>query len=175
MESPTGKIEDNSILYSNIILPNINNALTSCIYAHEITHSQTNSKDQCGNILNTETLPILMEEIFCFKLDGSLKSVIRMRNLRLLWLVKNLYRLMEIKNMAFSSKIEFDTYIKSTIQAIKLSNIYINGSANIKKEIQSYINRIVAEEASLMEMLNHYEANFEECNHTLKDLKILYK
>ncbi len=175
MYSITEKVEDNSMLYSNIILPNINNALTSCIYAHEITHSQVNSKDQCGNILNTETLPILIEEIFCCKLDSSLKSVIRMRNLRLLWFVKNLYRLMATKNMAFSSKIEFDTYIKSTIQAIKLSNIYINGSENIKKEIQSFINRIIAEEASLMEMLNHYEANFAECEHQLKDLKILYK
>lgn len=175
MESTTGKVEDNSILYSNIILPNINNVLTSSIYAHEITHSQTNRKDQCGNLLNIETLPILIEEIFCCKLDNSLKSAIRIRNLRLLWFAKNLYQIMAIKNMAFSSKIEFDTYIKSTIQAIKLSNIYINGSANTKKEIQSYINRIIAEEASLMEMLNHYEANFEECNHTLKDLKILYK
>lgn len=175
MESPTGNIEDNSILYSNILLPNINNVLTSSFYAHEITHTQVNSKDQCGNLLNTETLPIVVEEIFGYKLDSSLKSVERIRNLRLLWLVKNLYHQMEIKNMAFSSKIGFDTYIKSVIQAIKLSNIYINGSDNIKKEIQSYINRIIAEEASLIEMLNYYEANFEECNHRLKDLKILYK
>ncbi|MDE6292656.1 MAG: hypothetical protein K2L98_03130, partial [Bacilli bacterium] len=175
MESPTGNVEDNSILYSNILLPNINSVLTSSIYAHEITHTQVNIKNQCGNLLNTETLPILVEEIFGYKLDRSLKSIERMRNLRLLWLVKNLYRMMEIKNMAFSSKIGYDTYIKSTIQAIKLSNIYINGSENIKKEIQRYINRIIAEEASLIEMLEHYEANFEECSHKLKDLKILYK
>lgn len=175
MASPSGKVEDNGILYSNIILPSLNNVLTSSIYAHEITHTQINSKDQCGNILNTETLPILLGEIFAYQLDKSGKNIERMRNLRLKWLVTSLYRLMTIKNMAYSSKMEIDTYIQSTIQAIKLSNIYMLDNINIKKSILEYIKMIIEEEASLKDMLDYFDANFADCSHELKDLKILHR
>lgn len=165
--------KNNSILYKEIALSKVNSKLISCMYNHEITHTQLDMVDRsCTNLLNSETIPILMEQIFASKLDSSGETLRKVRNIRLLNLARSLFTCMAVKNIAYVSKIEADTYIKSTLQAIKLANIYLSSGYGIQKEITYYINKIFSEQVSVEEMLNKYESNLEQVS---KDIKVLKK
>lgn len=164
--------EDNGILYRNVDLSRLGKKVTTCIYNHEITHTQLNSKQSCQSLLDIETVPILLEAIFAGKIDPSGDTLKKLRNSRLLEIAKYLHSYLTIPNMAYVSRIESDTYIKSILQAIQLSNIYLTGNSNIRKEIQEYINRIFLEQVSVQDMLNHYNANLDEVPKELKRLKV---
>ena len=143
-----------------------------CLYHHEIAHTQLDSWKSCNNLLDLETLPILIEEIFASKIDASGRTLEKLRNIRLLELIKFLFIYMATPNMAYSNRIASDGYIKSILQAISLMNIYLTGSGSMKKEIQNYINRIFAEQASVQDMLNHFHSNMDETPKVLQKLKV---
>lgn len=172
MNGASNSPEDNSVLYCNIDLSRLSNKITPCVYNHEITHSQLDTRNSCQNLLDIDTLPILMEEIFANKIDNSGNTLEKLRNIRLLEILKTLYSYTTIPNMAYISRIECDAYIKSTFQAIQLANIYLTGNPNIQKEMHKYINKIFSEQFSVQDMLNQYNANIEDVPKCLKKLRV---
>lgn len=171
MHSPENNPDENAEIYVCIELAKTNRNLAICSYNHEIAHTQINSRLCSNNLLDMETIPILIEEIFASKIDDG-KTLERLRNLRLLDIVRSLYVYETVPNLAFVSRIDSDTYIKSTLQAIKLANIYLKGNENIKKEMQEYINHIFAEERSIQDMLYDYDASIERVPKNLSKLKV---
>ena len=163
--------EDNALLYSCILLPRLGNKITPCIYNHEITHTQLDSGDCCQNLLDSETIPTIIEEIFASKIDPSGNTLERIRNVRLLSIVRLLTDYLNIPDMDYVNRIESDTCIKSTLQATKIANIWLTSKPSIRNEIQGYIDRIFREEASVQDMLNQYEANLDEIPKSLRYLK----
>lgn len=172
IEATSNNPEDKFVLYTNIDLSSLDSKITACFYGHEITHTQLYSKRSCKSLLDIETLPIFIEEIFASKIDVSGNTLEKLRNLRLLEIARYLYAYSTIPNMDYSSRIELDTYIKSTLQAIQLVNIYLTSNKNIQKEIQNYINRIFSEQSSVQDMLNQFNANIDEVPKSLKKLKV---
>lgn len=171
MRSPSNNLEENGVIYVCLELSKVNSNLATCFYNHEIAHTQIDSSACSKSLLDTETIPILIEEIFASKLDSN-KTLEKLRNIRLLDLVKKLYVYGTVPNLAYVSRIDSDTYIKSTLQAIKLANIYLKGNDNIKKGMQEYINRIFAEERSVQDMLYDYDAALERVPKNLSKLKV---
>lgn len=172
MRSASNNPEDYALLFAGINLPRLGNKITPCVYNHEIAHTQVDSCNSCQNLLDSETIPTLVEEIFASKIDASVNTLERIRNVRLLSIVKLLSAYLNIPNMAYVSRIESDTRIKSTLQAIKIANIYLTSSPSIRSEIQGYIDRIFREEASVKDMLNQFEANLDEVPKDLRLLKV---
>lgn len=169
---PFNNFNKNGFVYLNIYLSKHSRKITTCMYNHEITHTQLDSRNSCKSFLDSETIPILIEEIFANKMDNSGNTLEKIRNIRLYDLVRYLYSYSSTPNMDYVSRIESDTYIKSTLQAIQLANIYLTGNSNIRKEMQEYINRIFSEQISVEDMLNKYNANFDEVPKSLKKLKV---
>ncbi len=172
LASSSRNLKDNIKLYAGISLSKLSHEITVCLYHHEIAHTQLDSWKSCNNLLDLETLPILIEEIFASKIDASGRTLEKLRNIRLLELIKFLFIYMATPNMAYSNRIASDGYIKSILQAISLMNIYLTGSGSMKKEIQNYINRIFAEQASVQDMLNHFHSNMDETPKVLQKLKV---
>lgn len=171
MRSPSNNPEENGVIYVSVELSKVNSKLATCFYNHEIAHTQMDSGVCSKSLLDTETIPILIEEIFASKIDEN-KTLEKLRNIRLLDLIKKLYVYENVHNLAYVSRIDSDTYIKSTLQAIKLANIYLKGNEKIKKEMQEYINRIFAEERCVQDMLYDYDASLERVPKNLSKLKV---
>ncbi len=172
LEAVSDNPEENEILYTGIDLSRLSDEMTACLYNHEIAHTQLGSRKNCTNLLDLETIPILVEEIFASKIDPSGRTLEKLRNIRLLELAKMLYTYSVTPNMAYISRIEADTYIKSLLQAISLMNIYLTGSQNIQKEMQRDIDRVFAEQFSVQDMLNHFHTNLDETPKILSKLKV---
>lgn len=160
------------IVYRQINLSRTNNNYASCVYNHELTHTQIVNKGSNTSILDSETIPIFIESIFASKMDQTNKTLIKMRSIRLLNIAQCFSELLYHSNLPYKTKIEADTYIKSTLQAIELSNIYLNGNENIQQEMIAYINKIFSEERTVQEMLDKYDANLEAVSKDIKRLKI---
>lgn len=158
------------LIFQKIILPIFNSKLTSCFYAHEIAHTQPVIM---SSLLNDETIPILVEEIFASILDPSSKTLKQIRYRRLNQLMQMLYILANVKNISFESKIIYDTYIQSTLQAIKLANTYLFGTSSLQREIIKYINQIFQGNLFIEEMLAHFEANLEDVPRDINMLKMV--
>lgn len=167
------EMDENGVLMEKIELPIIGNRLTSCCYNHEITHTQLLSvKESCTDILNSETLPFFIGEVFASAMDKSGKILRTLRNDSLISYAENLYSIATSQDISFKDRVEFDTYNKSILQAIYLSNIYHCGNDSIKNEIRSYIGKIFDGEKSVEDMLDKYEAHVENVP---KDIAVLRK
>ena len=171
LESETG---NKAVLFSKIYLPRLGDKLTSCIYNHELTHVQLNSLENGGSksLLNTEVLPIFIEEVFAEKQDYSYETLERIRNLRLYNIARNLSVFIKYKNLSYLSRIELDKYNSSSIEAINLANIYFNSRKKVQKEMINYVNHIFNEKKNVEDMLNHFDSNLED---VVKDKKTLKK
>lgn len=157
------------ILFSEIFIPPFGDELSSCAYIHEIAHTQMLVSDGTGlDILNHETIPILMEEIYAYHQDPSGNLLKRMRYFRLLNLQNHLETIFG-KKPCYSDRVEIDTYIKSIIQAIKIANFYFSASEGQRKELLGYINQIFSEERNLDDMLSFYGINY--LDFSLSELK----
>ena len=162
--------ERNSVLYKNISLTNVNNELTVCAYNHEIAHTQSGGYT---SILDTETIPIFIGDIFANKVDSSGETLKTIRYYNLLSLATMLYKLATFKNIAFISKIRMDTYIKSILQGIKLANTYLFGTPEVQKEMINYVNQIFSENLSAMDMLEKFECDFSNVSKDINVLKLV--
>lgn len=171
LENETG---NKGVLFSKIYLPKLGDKLTSCIYNHELTHVQLNSLENGGakSILNTEVLPIFMEEVFAEEQDYTHETLEKIRNLRLYNIARNLSIFIKSKNLSYLSRIELDKYISSSIEAISLANIYFNNRKKVQKEMINYVNDIFNENKNVEDMLNHFDSNLDE---VAKDKKVLKK
>ena len=77
------QVEDFNHVFHSIHITALDNYLSACLYAHEIAHTQVNSLlGSCSSVLNSEVISILSEEIFASKLDPSLATNRKDRDLR---------------------------------------------------------------------------------------------
>ena len=155
------------VVFKNILLPKFDKKVDSFIYAHEITHTQIENKSGSSKfITNSETLPIVVEQLFADKLD-----VLELnRNNRLQCLAIALKELVTNKDMDFCTKITYDTYITSILQAIDLFNKYLSGSNYIKKEFINHINLIFNGEKNIEDMIDNFNSNYGEIDYKLSKL-----
>lgn len=173
---PTEEGEEKGIIIEKIEVPILNDTLSSCAYGHEIAHTQLlNINQATNNLLNTETIPIFIEQLFASIIDPTNRSLLRYRYFRLCDIVNKLSVFDKQKNLAYVSKIIYDMYIQSTLQAIKLFSTYSFSDENVKKEIIFYINKIFSGDILIEDMLNHFEANLDEVPKELKILKRIRK
>ena len=168
------KISINEYIFNfvnKIVVSDINNYISSCIYNHEIVHTQQLYNTEFSNsILDDETLPIFFEEFFAYYLDSTLNTLNNLRNRRLYYLFDYFYEMFFKKNMNYKEVIITDMYIKSTMQAISMFNIYLSGNYKIKKEMLKEIRKIFSYDKTLQEVLLKYEV---ELNMVDKDVNKL--
>lgn len=147
-------------LFLDIMVHMFNDCFTSCFYNHELSHTQINSIiGSCNNRLNNEVIPALMEQITAYQLDSSLNTLEKIRDYGLDVISDCIFEVKGRTNDKMSRKSL--TYIKSYLESFKLANIYLSGNEDIRKEMHSYINNIFSGNRSVEDMLNHYDAQYE--------------
>ena len=133
-------------------------SFTSLIYTHEIVHTQLESlTGSIKNLFNTEVLPIFIELIYAYSTDMYLYKAI---------LANRISDISKYANAINSSTnfnqdmFESSTFYISIITALKLLNIYIQGSSKIKKEILSNIQKVFDGNKSIEDSLKVYELDW---------------
>lgn len=103
------------------------NKMTSSTLVHEVTHmEQLNKHGSTRDFLNYEMLPIFLEKVAAYELDPSGETLRLLESLRFRCVLKDYKELVKTKSMLVSEKIEHLMYVKSTVQAIKLFDMYIH-------------------------------------------------
>lgn len=152
----------NKTLFLGMFLPAFGNDFTSCAYLHEVSHSQIINANAHGkDMLNREVIPILIEQIVAGKLDDRLDLLRRVRYFRINCMASNLSSLLTLE-IPYESRVQVDTFIKSTIEAIKLANIYFSSKVDGQKEMLSYINSLFAGKRNVDDMLQFYDIDYQD-------------
>lgn len=162
---------DKYVLFQEIVVPPFGNLITGCVYAHEVSHTQMTISGGIGNdMLNVETIPMLMEQIAAFYNDPTGETLRHLRYFRLANIIYYLDTLAN-KDLPFKDKIDNDAWIKSTIQAVKFANIFFASSEGTRREMLNYINNLFNGSRNLDEMLAFYGIDFRECDFSSLELK----
>lgn len=118
--------ENRKIYFSKIVTGKLLNMLTPCFIAHEIVHLETESIiGYTDDILNREVLSIFIEKIIALTLDKKRHLLKLYEFLRFKYLIEY-YKNYQIYNKKLSKEknIELLIYIKSTLMAQKLFDMY---------------------------------------------------
>ncbi len=163
------------IVFYKIILPKVEKKLASTTYAHELTHTQLLTRDGGTlSIHNEEMIPIFMEYVFATIQEDPKFNLRYVQNERLMSICKFLKDLSSNKSMNYFKRVELEKYIISSIQAIRLFNIYYSGSEEIKKEILSDINKLLNGEIIVEDIINKYNVSYDNKKPNLKELKLIF-
>lgn len=170
-ESLDEKTNQIYIIFRDILIPRYEKKCAATMYAHELAHTQLVTVDGGTNsIFNEETIPMLMEHIFAdyYGFDTTL----RVRCARLMTMVKYI-NLLDLGNkVAYKYRVDLETALVSGFQAIALSNIYLNGSDEVKREMIRDLNKVYNGETIVEYLLNKYECHFEDVPKDIKSLKL---
>ena len=156
------QVEDFNHVFHSIHITALDKYLSSCFYAHEIAHTQINFLlGSCKSMLNSEVISILSEEMFASKLDPSLNTNRKDRNLGL-YSISEIITMLYFDVAGFADKMNLSMYIQSYLEAVNMANIYLEGNPSVQKEMQGYINNIFNGNRSVEDMLEHYDSCYED-------------
>lgn len=143
------------------------NDLTTSCYLHEIMHTQLiEPKGKIKDYNNAEVLCMLMEFIYLLEKDSSeilLRETERNKINYFLFEFNNIFKFYYENDGSIT---EYETlksskYASSILKAIKLFQIYYYGNVSIRKEILSYIQKVIDGSIILEEMLDHFDVTHE--------------
>lgn len=159
------------IYFSDIQLGGNITTTTPVYYVHELTHSQLESVK--GSILdykNRELLPIFLELLAALSFDSTRNLFRKIQITRLIDLRRQiaLLYLCQFNNLA---KLEPSIYVSSTLKALNLLDIYLNGNENLKKEILNDIQNIFDGKYPLEILLDKHNITLENS----KDIQLVKK
>lgn len=155
------------IAFSYIYVSKLNIDYSKIAYIHEITHSQVNGIYNINDELDRELLSIYMELLYAKLTFKNNKHLYH----RLDGLKSNIAYLANENNNDKKKYFANKVYIKSTLQAIKLYNLYLDSNKMVRKEINSYIQKVFDKDILLEAMLNHFDINYESSKDNLRTLK----
>ena len=145
--------------------------LAKTIYVHEMYHALLNRhKGSVNNLLNSEFLPIFMEKVAAYDLDGS-GNLLELRNLyRLLSIKENIIEKThdEFNDQNAEGIITCEGYIITGLLATDLFNIYMRGSNRLRKEIDSSINEVLMGNGVIEDVIDKYEVTLEKGSKIMK-------
>ena len=167
--------EYKGLIFKTIYLPRLEKKLVSGIYAHEMTHAQLLSRDGGTNsIFNEEMIPIFMEYVFASVQSEPETNLFYTQSKRLMSICNILGEIGLNERVPFSRRIECEVFIISTIQAIKLFDIYYHSNDEIKKEILNDISRLFDGEIIIEDIIAKYDVFHEKIPKDIKQLKISF-
>ena len=160
----------NTIVFKDVVLPEVEKRACSVIYAHELTHvGLDEARGGSEWYTNRETLPILIELLFANSLnDPEIMDKIIKR--RLAYLASVIADVHDHPEMPFEKRIKLESYIKSIIQGVTLFTVS-KDDENSKKEIITDINKVFSEELLTEHLLAKYDADYETADKNVKTLK----
>lgn len=144
----------------------INDLNTSC-YLHEIMHTQLiEPKGKVKDYNNGEVLSMFMEFVYLLDKDSSeilLKKTEENKINYFLYEFNNMFKYYYENDgtMYEYQVLKSSKYASSILKAIKLFQIYYYGNISIRREIFSYIQRIIDGSIMLEEMLDHFDVTHE--------------
>lgn len=151
-----------NIYFSGISLGSPVSALTSYTYDHEITHTQVESvKGSVRDFHNSEVLPILVELIAAYETDLTGKRLTFMMSVRLRDVFEKMALLYrggsEISDLLINT-----VYLKSTLQALHLFDIYQEASSDIRRLMINGIQEIFDGKQTLESFMMDYGVTFKK-------------
>ena len=131
--------ENRKIYFSKIVMGRLINKFTPCYLAHEYMHLETESVlGYTDDYLNRELLSIFIEKFAFYKMYGDMNLLKIYEKFRYRDLINQYNKY--LKNQTSKDMIVPLTYIKSTLYAEKLFDMYLNESK--EKNRDKYIDDI---------------------------------
>lgn len=145
------------MLFNEVYLSKNNSCYTPLIYLHELVHIIIENNDySIFDYSDYELFPILFEFIFAYYLGSNMQSF------SILFRVSQLkYYIELIEQDNDLSQIIGTSYLKSTILALGLFDVFINSNYNIKKVFLNDLKKLLSEEVNLDFLLSKYDIDFE--------------
>ena len=163
------------IVFDRINLPKLEKKLVSTIYAHEITHTQLETRNGGTNsYFNIEMIPIFMEYVFASVQKEPKISLSFVQNERLKSIFNFLCEMGLSDRVPYSRRITCEQFLISSIQAIKLFDVYYRGNESIKKEILEDINKVFDGRIIVEDIINKYGVSYDNGENNLKKLKLKF-
>ena len=167
------------LFFKKIELSSNINQITSVCYTHEIIHTQLESlKGIVRDYYNSELLSIFFELLYSYEKDKDVYyETVKNRINMFLLEVDKLFKYIQESEV---SEGKWDTvigckYIVSTLKAINLFNMYVDGNNNTKKYILSLIQNVFDGNYTLEEMLEKINVYYENSIDNDKVLKLIYR
>ncbi len=159
-------LQNAPITFSNILLGNNTTSISVGTYCHEITHTQVESqKGSTKEYTNKEVLPILIEKIIAFELDKSEKTLDISQKARFKHIANIINELKQQPNQIITpdnlNDFEQGIYLPGTLQALRLFDIYKDGSENIRNEMIANIQKVFDGHITVEDLLSFYNVTYE--------------
>lgn len=148
---------------THIELPTIVNDLTTSCYLHEIMHTQLlDPKGKIKDYNNGEVLSMFIELVYLLEKDSSeglLKASERNKINYFLFEFDTVFKFYYENDGTLDeyNALKSSQYANSILKALKLFQIYYYGNTKIKKEIFSYLQKVIDGSIILEEMLEHFD------------------
>lgn len=156
------------IAFKHIELSRKINSITSSCYLHEIMHTQLSTAKGCVvDYNNGEVLCMFLE--FAYAHDAVTEGVLRTIEVdKINYFYVLFCELFKYYYENDGTITEFDAlvtskYVLSTLKALRLFQIYYNGSGDIKKEVFQFMQEVIDEKRTLESMLEFYDITDESC------------
>ena len=149
-------LKKQNVYFSKIILGNPITEITPYSYIHEIIHTQVESvKGSVRDYRNSELLPIFVELLAVYETSSNKEVLNYIINARLRDILEKISLIYTGKGDP-QSLLLYATYVKSTLQALQLFDIYTNSEQEIKQEIINGIQNIFDGKLVLEDFLTKY-------------------
>lgn len=150
------------IYFSGIALGQQVTNITPYTYIHEITHTQVESvKGAVKDYHNSEVLPILLELIAAYETDKTQKKLSFIIKVRLRDTFEKMALLYQGIN-DLNSMLNNTIYVKSTLQALALFDIYYSNSKETKQKMIEDIQQIFDGHQTLERFMMNYKVDFQK-------------
>ena len=154
------------IIFDKITIGKNISILSGGTYCHEITHTQIESqKGSTQEYTNKEVLPILIEKIFALEATSNKDVLVKSQLARFKYLLDIISYMQHLPNKTItpSNMVAFDQaiYIPGTLQALRLFDIYKNGSEKVKNEMVFNIQRVFDNQITVEDFLAIYNVTYE--------------
>ncbi len=159
-------LQKEPIIFDKITLGKNISTLSAGTYCHEITHTQLErQKGSTQEYTNKEVLPILIEKIFALEISSN-KEVLNKSQLarfRYMLDIINYIQQLPNKKITASDIADFDQaiYIPGTLQALRLFDIYKDGSEQIRNEMLLNIQKVFDGQLTVEDLLAFYNVTYK--------------
>lgn len=150
-----------NVYFSEIALGVPISMMTPYTYNHEITHTQVESvKGSVRDYHNREVLPILIELISAYEMDLSKQQLSLMIKIRLRDILQKM-ALLHVGNGNLNNMLDNTIYVKSTLQALHLFDIYVGSSIAERREMIDGVQAIFDGKLVLETFMMKYGVEFK--------------
>ncbi len=159
-------LQKEPIIFDKITLGKNISTISAGTYCHEIAHTQIESqKGITQEYTNKEVISILIEKIFALEISSNKDVLNKSQLARFRYMLDIINCMKNFPNKTISplyvTAFDQAIYIPGTLQALRLFDIYKDGSEEVRNEMIVNIQKVFAGELTVEDLLAFYNVTYE--------------